>query len=373
MKVTFAGGGTGGHLYPAIAIADALIERGKQRAHRVDVQFIGARDRLESRIVPAAGYPLHFVASASLSRRRPLDFLRASFINGAGVFSAMVLLLTHRPILLIASGGYVCFPVVVAARMLRTLRLVSCPIVLLEINARPGLTNRTLAPLVDEVWGALDVPSPEFTGRYYATGVPIRRSLENLPQRDVAAQRLSLDPAKHTLLIMGGSQGARSINDAIVALVESGNFPPEWQPLHLTGETDFERVAAAYQSRHVAGKVLPFLDDPADAYACADAAITRAGAATLAELAAVGLPAILIAYPHAAEDHQRINAERFANAGAAYLIGDQVLSAETLLQALRETLEPAARRRMAEAIKRLAKPDAMENIIDRVRALTGAP
>ena len=179
MRVTFAGGGTGGHLYPAIAIADALVQRGLTQ--RVDIEFIGTRDRLEAHIVPAAGYRLRFVRARPLLGREPIERLRTITVNSAGIAAALVLLLKHKPDLLIASGGYVCFPVVVAARMLRALRLLQCAIVLLEINAQPGRTNRLLAPLVDEVWGAHHDAPRSFRTKYCATGVPVRRSLNTLP------------------------------------------------------------------------------------------------------------------------------------------------------------------------------------------------
>ena len=372
MRATFAGGGTGGHLYPAIAIADALVERGKARSQPVDIEFLGAKDRLEARIVPAAGYALRFVIASPLFGRSPIDRLRAVFLNGAGAVGAIALLLRHRPVLLIASGGYVCFPVVTAARILRTVRLLSSPIVLLEINAQPGLTNRMLAPLVDEVWGAFDEVPREFTGKYHATGVPIRASLRQLPNRDAAAHRLGLDPLKRTLLVMGGSQGARSINDAVLELLSNKRLPDGWQILHLSGESDYARVSTAYRRLGLANVVLPFLADPTDAYACANIALARAGAATLAELAAVGLPSILVPYPHASEDHQRVNAQRFERAGAAAAIDDANLNADALSQTLSTVLNPPTLQRMSEAALSLCKPQAIDSIIERIHALTGA-
>ncbi|MBV9737315.1 MAG: UDP-N-acetylglucosamine--N-acetylmuramyl-(pentapeptide) pyrophosphoryl-undecaprenol N-acetylglucosamine transferase, partial [Candidatus Eremiobacteraeota bacterium] len=268
--------------------------------------------------------------------------------------------------------GYVCFPVVTAARILRSARLLSSPIVLLEINAQPGLTNRMLAPLVDEVWGPFDDAPREFAEKYYATGVPIRASLRQLPDRAVAAHRLSLDPLKRTLLVMGGSQGARSINDAVVALLSNQQLPEGWQVLHLSGESDYARVSSAYQKLGGSNVVLPFLADPMDAYACADVALARAGAATLAELAAVGLPSVLVPYPHASEDHQRVNAQRFERVGAAAVIDDAKLNAEALVRTLGTVLGPPTLQRMSEAARSLSKPQALDSIIERVHALTGA-
>ncbi|MEO6912964.1 MAG: UDP-N-acetylglucosamine--N-acetylmuramyl-(pentapeptide) pyrophosphoryl-undecaprenol N-acetylglucosamine transferase, partial [Candidatus Baltobacteraceae bacterium] len=229
LRVVFTGGGTGGHLYPAIAIADAL------RA-RADIRFIGTADRLEATIVPQAGYPIQFVAARPLSRKPSLESLRMLGTNLSGLAAAIRLLLANPPDLIVASGGYVCFPVVLAARMLRALGRIHAPIAVIEINARPGLTNRLLAPLVDEVWGAFADGDPAFRKKYVHTGVPVRRSLHTLPQRFDAARRLGLDPNRRTILAVGGSQGARKLNEVIAGLLTRRALPPDWQVLHLSGE-----------------------------------------------------------------------------------------------------------------------------------------
>ena len=176
LNVVFTGGGTGGHLYPAIAIAQALGER-------ANVTFIGAADRLEATIVPNAGYPLITVKSAPAKR---------AYANLPGVFEAMSALRRLRPDIVIATGGYVSLPVVLAARILRQFKRIHATIALLEPNARPGLTNRLLAPLVDEVWGAFPGGDPRFAGKYVQTGIPVRASLRTLPSRDAAIERLGL-------------------------------------------------------------------------------------------------------------------------------------------------------------------------------------
>jgi len=374
VKVTFAGGGTGGHLYPAIAIADALLERAARNSEPMRVQFLGARDRLEAKIVPAAGYEMRFVPARALVGSGWLARVGAVAVNALGAVVAMRLLVRHKPDVLIASGGYVCFPAVLAARILRAMRLLRAPIVLLEINAQPGLTNRVLAPLVDEVWGTTDAGSPVFAGKYRATGIPIRPALRALPGRDAAAERLGLDPNKRTVLAMGGSQGARSVNDAILAVVARDALPAGWQVLHLCGERDYERVMNLRRGapQTTAIIVRPYLADPADAYASADVVVARAGASTLGELAYAGLPAVLVPYPHAADDHQRANAQRFARAGAAVIIEDRDLSGASLGAALTSLIEPNNLERMRRAARSLAKPDAIEAIMQRIDALTGA-
>ena len=183
-----------------------------------------------------------------------------------------------------------------------------------------------------------------------------------------------MDSGKQTLFVMGGSQGARSINDAVVDLISRASLPGNWQIVHLCGSGDYERIIRAYERSDLARSnvVLPFLADPADAYACAEVALTRAGAGTLAELAAVGLPAILVPYPHASEDHQRINAQRFEGAGAALIIDDAELDAGSLMRALQAIFDPTTLERMRRATRALSNPQALERILERVRALTGA-
>jgi UDP-N-acetylglucosamine--N-acetylmuramyl-(pentapeptide) pyrophosphoryl-undecaprenol N-acetylglucosamine transferase len=369
VKVVFAGGGTGGHLYPAIAIADAL--RAKWPATSVD--FVGTADRLEATIVPKAGYRLHTVSARPLTRRPSFEFVRTVAANAAGVLQSARVLRKLRPDLLIATGGYVCFPVVVAARLLRGLRLFTGPIALLEPNAHPGLTNRLLAPLVDEVWGAFAHGDARFAGKYVATGVPIRSSLRDIPTREDAVARLGLSPQRKTLLAMGGSQGARAINDALVALLRSDGLPKGWQLLHVTGEREYDRVRAANDSHPAAngGAVRPYLDDIADAYAAADLVLARAGASTLGELTALGKPAILVPYPHAADDHQAGNAARFAEGGAAVVVADRELASGRLREVLQRAVDEPALTELSTAAAKLRGNDPVATIIARVEALTG--
>ncbi|MBV8149010.1 MAG: undecaprenyldiphospho-muramoylpentapeptide beta-N-acetylglucosaminyltransferase [Candidatus Eremiobacteraeota bacterium] len=359
MTIVFAGGGTGGHLYPAIAIAGAMGERG------ASAEFVGSADRLEAKIVPSCGYPLHAIASRPFGRRLSIDLVRTVASNVAGTLQSLRLLSRLRPDAVVATGGYVCFPVVLAARILRTLRLFGGPIALLEPNARPGLTNRLLSPLVDEVWGAFD--DAHFKKKFVRTGVPIRASLHSLPSREDALARLGLSPRRKTLFAMGGSQGARSINDALIGVFESGSFPTGWQLVHATGESDYDRVRAAIGADDAA--VLPYVNDVADAYAAADLVLARAGASTLGELAAIGKPAVLVPYPYAAGAHQEANAQRFAATGAAVVVADRDLAAGRLADALAEATAPQRLAELEAAAARLRATDPLAVIVARVDAL----
>lgn len=355
----FAGGGTGGHIYPAIAIADAL------RARGATVAFAGSSERLEARIVPRCGYELHAIAARPLTRRLSFDLARTIWDNAAGTVQSLALLLRARPDAVIATGGYVCFPAVVAARVLRWTGLHRSAVALLEPNARPGLTNRMLAPMVDEVWGAFAGGDPHFAGKYVRTGVPVRANLRALPSREEALASFGLDPRRKTLLAMGGSQGARTINDAAVAIARSS--PPDWQVLLIAGEGDEQRVRSALPAPGIS--VVPYLDDPAAAYAAADLVLARAGASTLAELAAVAKPAILVPYPFAADDHQTSNAERFAESGAAVVVADGDLP-EGALHAVLQAIEPGALAALQAAAAGLQTGEPLATILARVDWLT---
>lgn len=353
--VVFAGGGTGGHLYPAIALADALRDAGAR------VAFVGTSDRLESTIVPRAGYPLHPIASRPIRGNGPLQFLPALGINAWGTLQSLALLPRLRPDLVVATGGYVCFPLVLAARALRSIRATAAPIVLFEPNAMPGLTNRVLAPMVDEIWGASDAVS-RWPSKYVRTGVPVRPSLRALPHRDRAAAGFGLDPNRPVLLAMGGSQGARAINTAVRTLVARGQLPAHWQVLLVTGS------GAACAEAIDGITAVPYLDDIAEGYAACDIVLARAGASTLAELAAVGKPAILVPYPFAADDHQTINARDYARTGAAVVVADADLGAR-LGAVLAGIAAPGELQRLREAARPQQGCDAIATIITRVDRL----
>jgi UDP-N-acetylglucosamine--N-acetylmuramyl-(pentapeptide) pyrophosphoryl-undecaprenol N-acetylglucosamine transferase len=364
LTVAFTGGGTGGHIYPALAIDDAL--RIEYRDDVYEPHFFGNRHGLEATLVTTM--PLTFVPSAPLARKLSLGSLRTVFANAAGVVVALRALAAFRPLMVVATGGYVCFPVVVAARILRALRIVRCGIGLLEINVTPGLTNRLLRPLVDEVWTTYAASAASFGNKAVLTGAPVRASLRAATDRRAARERLGLDPDGLTIVVMGGSQGARSINEAVAALVTRRTLPPNWQILHISGERDYDYMEA--EERVVASgnrvRLVAYLSDPADAYAAADVVVARSGASTLAELAVTATPSVLIPYPHAADAHQQHNAEAFASAGAAVVLDDAALDGDLLWWTLRDVLEPDRQTAMAAAARGLAPIDAGAAIVARI-------
>jgi UDP-N-acetylglucosamine--N-acetylmuramyl-(pentapeptide) pyrophosphoryl-undecaprenol N-acetylglucosamine transferase len=355
MNVLLTGGGTGGHVYPALAVAEAL--RALPQAQPLAFLFVGTHDRLEAKIVPEAGIPFVCVTAAPLQRRSSFALVRTLAMNALGVLQALSVLHRFRPDCVVATGGYVTFPVVAAMRLARALRLTQGKIALLEPNARPGLTNRLLEPLVDEIW----VSYGEQHGlgdKSIMTGTPVRASFSALPDPRDARARLGLDPEKTTIVVIGGSQGAHSLNAAVAGL----HLSEGRQLLLLTGRGD-----QSVQSKP--GVVVrEYLDDMPIAYAAADAAVTRAGASTLAELAATRTPAILVPYPHATDAHQMHNAARFVRTGAARMLLDRELAAR-LQTELEEVLEPKTLADMRRAASSIALLDASERTARRVVAL----
>lgn len=364
MKVLFAGGGTGGHIYPAVALADAL-------RRRADILFAGTADRLEHSIVPAAGYAFGTVAARPLQRRLSLETLATAAVNAAGFAQAASLVARFQPDVVVATGGYVCFPVMSAAKMLRASGRIHAPLALLEPNAQPGLTNRLLAPMVDEVWGAFADARPYFGKKFVQTGIPVRSSLLHPNNRIEAARRLGLDVSRRTILVVGGSQGARSINEAVAALATRRALPPDWQFLHVCGERDYAYMRAE-ESRPLGDNrivLVPYLADMADAYAVSDLTIARSGASTAGELIALGMPSILVPYPFASDDHQRRNARALEACGAAVVIDDARLNADSLWWTLRDLMERPKLNAMRAAARALAPGDAAGAIVARIDGL----
>jgi UDP-N-acetylglucosamine--N-acetylmuramyl-(pentapeptide) pyrophosphoryl-undecaprenol N-acetylglucosamine transferase len=347
MNVVIAGGGTGGHLYPGLALADALARRGHA------VTFVGTAAGIEARVVPAAGYPLRMLPGRQLrgggAARAALGLAAAM----RGMVGALRLLGTLRPGLIVGVGGYASVAVVLGAAVRRL------PTVLLEQNVIPGAANRHLARLAARVCvGFAETVTTFPPGRAVHTGNPVRAEVL------AAARSGSGHRPRPGLFVFGGSAGARRLNQATLeATALLGERAREIDLTHQTGAADLDTVRAGYAALGLPVRVVPFIDDMGAAYAGADLVVARAGAMTCAELTAIGLPAILVPYPHAADDHQRRNAEVLVAGGAAEMILDRELTGERLAAALRGLLDDASRRdAMAAAARALGRPDAADRV-----------
>ncbi len=359
------GGGTGGHIYPALAIAESFAQ--EPSFAPLGVLFVGARDRLEASIVPKAGVEIAFVHGAPLARSRPAALAGTLLANLRGFADSLRVLHGARPDVLIATGGYVALPVVAALRFVRFLRRSRARIAIFEANATPGLTNRLLGPLADETWYAI-APARALRPTEHVVGTPVRSSLRRRLHQVDARRELGLAQELDTIVVLGGSQGARSVNEAVAGLVEAG-LPPNWQVAVIAGTRDYEslRTRLAGFARTL---VLPYLDDPRAAYAAADLVVARAGASTLGELAATATPALLVPYPHATDDHQSANARAFAAAGGARLLRDADLSPTRLRDEI--TIALGALPALRAAAARAASIDPRDAIVARVKAWRAA-
>ena len=357
IRVLMAGGGTGGHAFPAIAIADEI----RRRWPDADIRFVGTRRGVEMRAVPRAGYPVEVVPVIGLRRSISLDLLKFPFVLMAGLVRAFRIVRRFRPDVVVCTGGYVSGPAGVAAR------LRGVPVVLQEQNSFPGLTNRLLARIAAQVHVTFPESRAYLRGKGEVSGNPTRAEIGTVGQPE-GRIRLSLRPDLPTLLVFGGSQGARGVNlavgQALPVLLEGQRLQVLWQ----TGHPDFE--SASQQARPFGDfvKVLPFIDDMAAALAAADLAVCRAGATTIAELTRTGLPAIFIPLPTSAEDHQTKNAQALVQAGAARMIPQRDLDGRRLARVVLDLLnDPAGRRDTSERMRAFGVPDAAARIVDAVQ------
>jgi UDP-N-acetylglucosamine--N-acetylmuramyl-(pentapeptide) pyrophosphoryl-undecaprenol N-acetylglucosamine transferase len=388
MRILLAGGGTGGHLYPVLSLARALSgapadpglckpgETMPQIELGLDLHdgaptllFVSSTGALDAGMLADARIPTATVASSPLSRTSVFSAALGLAGNAVGVAQAMPLVARFRPDVIIASGGYASVPVVSAAAMLRTARqLPGLKIALIEPNAMPGVANRALSRAADEVWGAYADTAAYFPGKFVKTGVPVRPEFYAPVAKADARKRLGLDPGRSTVLVFGGSQGARKINVAVSAMVARRRLPSEWQVLHVTGKRDYEWMAAERKAEHNENRYIAaaYLDDMALAHAASDVVVSRAGASSLAEFAVSGLPALLVPYPHASEDHQRKNAQVFEARGAAIIIEDASLDADTLYWALLDIMNDDKRAAMSAAARGLSQPRALHHMVERI-------
>jgi UDP-N-acetylglucosamine--N-acetylmuramyl-(pentapeptide) pyrophosphoryl-undecaprenol N-acetylglucosamine transferase len=362
LSLLVAAGGSGGHVFPGLALARTVV----RHEPAATVRFAGTTRGIETRVVPEAGFALDLLPILPLSRRLARETLLAPFAAVRGTFAARRLLREHHVDVVCGMGGYVTLPVAVAAR------LEGVPVVLHEQNAVPGIANRLAARVASRIAVGVDAAADAFPPeRTVVVGNPVRPELARLDRaalHDEGVAAFGLDPDRRTLFVFGGSQGARRINQAVVAATAHWPDPAGVQVLHACGRRDEADVRAAWagadpDGRGLLVKIVPFVERMDLAYAAADLAMTRAGAITMAELTATGMPAVMVPLPHATADHQAANARAVAAAGGAVVVDDAALDGPVVAATVAPLLaDPDRLAAMAEAMRSLAHPAAAEEL-----------
>jgi UDP-N-acetylglucosamine--N-acetylmuramyl-(pentapeptide) pyrophosphoryl-undecaprenol N-acetylglucosamine transferase len=352
LRLLITGGGTGGHVSPGLGVA----REWQARHGKKSVAWVGRPGSIEARMVGKAGLDFFGLPAAALKRGFKLGNLALPWVLTKGFFAARKLLDEQDAAVVLMTGGYVGMPLSLAAASLKV------PLVLMEPNAIPGLANRVLLPLAQAL--CLAYPPRQARAKEIVTGTPSR--LQALPPKAKALKNLKLKSGRRTLLVLPGSQAARSINQALAeALPRLQDQAAQWQVLWMCGPQEEKAAQGLSRTFKLPTQARGFIDDVASAYAAADLVLCRSGASTLVELALAAKPSLQVPYPHATGDHQRANARAFAANGAAELIEDAAMNGASLESSLRQLLGSATRlKKMAGAAKRLAKPQAARNVAD---------
>lgn len=364
-RLLVAGGGTGGHLFPGIAVVEEL----RRRFPELDVLFVGTERGIEARVLPQRNERFIALDVRPLMGKKGVDLARSLSVLPKSALHALACVRAFRPDVALGLGGYAAGPILLAAAAQRV------PTALLEQNARVGLTNRVLAKTVGRAYLTFDETLPAFgAARGRVLGNPVRRAFVQAAHRALH-DPIGVEARARTVLVLGGSQGARSLNTHVpAALARAGVRALGVRVVHQTGAAMVDEVAERYRSLGVEASVVPFIDDVAAAYLDAALVVARAGATTLAELCAVGRASVLVPYPHAAEDHQMTNARALERAGAAIALAEADLSQVALADHVRTLLtHPERRRAMAEAARRRGRPDAAAAIVDDLLGFLGIP
>lgn len=371
VRILLVAGGTGGHIFPALAVAEELRGRTGPGNQKYEIEFLGTHRPLEAKLIPAAGFPLRTVDAAGLKGIHGIQRLRNLWVLPRTAFAVARILRKFRPRVVVGVGGYLAGPVMLEAA------LAGIPTLLIEPNVRPGFTNRLLRPVVRAAALGFADTAPLYDRKAHVTGLPVRRAFFEISPRVVAPTLLPVSAGTQpgvavspfTILVVGGSQGSRAINEAVpesVRLVARAAM----RIIHQTGERDYNEVRNAYQERGLAAEVHDFIDDMPGTLAQADLVISRAGATAVNELSAAGKAALLIPFPGAADQHQLDNARAMERIGAARVILQADLTPERLAAEIRELMaNPVALEKMGDSARGLAKPDASARIADLVEAL----
>ncbi len=351
-RILIMAGGTGGHVFPALAVANEL------RARGAEVSWLGTRRGLESDVVPAAGLPIDYISIAGLRGKGLAGWVLAPWRLSLALVQAMRIILRRRPTAILGMGGFVTGPGGLAAK------LSGRPLIIHEQNAIAGLTNRLLSRIANQVLEAF--PDVFAGNRVQHTGNPIRRDIMQL---DEPAKRYARHQGRLRLLVLGGSLGAMVFNETLpkaLARLPEANRP---EVRHQTGKRNFDVTREQYKGAGIEAELLPFIDDMSAEYDWADLVLCRSGALTVSELAGAGVPALLVPYPYAVDDHQSANGRYLAEAGAAELLPQSTLTAELLAEKLSLYCESPERGRkqlleMAERARNLAKPEATQRVVE---------
>jgi len=359
MRLMITGGGTAGHTSPGVAIVEEL----QKRDPSLEVQWVGRSGSIEERVCSRLSIPFRAVSVRGWPRAGLISRVNAVILLVLGVFQAFLHVRRFRPQAVLGVGGYVSVPLVwVAQRM-------GVPTLLHEQNTHLGMANR----LLGERATRLLLSFPNTTGRYpedraLVVGNPVRAGFIAPPLREDAFERIEMDPDLPLVLVVGGSQGSRTLNEAMAGVITQLG-PRDAQVLWMTGKTGLESARKAATAAVVPTRVTGFIDDMASACAAASLIVSRAGASSTAEIAALGKPSILVPYPHATDNHQEANARAFESAGAAVVILDAECNADRLAREISELLSSrGSLARMGEAARSLAKPAAVENIVEAIFA-----
>lgn len=358
LRAVITGGGTGGHIYPALAIARGL----RDAVPDVKLLYIGTKTGLEARIVPAAGIRFKTIDIRGFERRLAVRNLKTAALLGKSFLEANSLLKSFKPDLVVGTGGYVCGPVVLAAAFGKL------PTLIHEQNAYPGITNRALSRFADKVC----ITFPEACEHLHKkadiieTGLPVRPEILTA-HREEAYSFLGLAPQRKTILVVGGSLGARSINQAIQPVLEWVRNSSSLQLVVVSGKDNMSQFASCPQGENI--KIVPYLDRMDYGLAAADLVISRAGASFLAEVTAVGVGAILIPYPYASANHQEHNARSLEKRGAAKVLLEQEIQGNVLLETVQSMFRPGVLEEMGENSRSMGKPQALSLITESILKL----
>ena len=364
-RYLISGGGTGGHIFPALAIANKI----KKENPEAEIRFIGASDKMEMKRVPEAGYPIDGLKIYGISRDFSLKGiwknLKLPFVLMGAMRKARRIIREFKPDIAIGVGGFASGPALKAADQL------GVPTLLQEQNSYPGVTNKMLAPKAKRICVAYNGLEKYFPAdKIVLTGNPIRAEILNLQRKDPKAYEFfGFSPEKKTVLVVGGSLGARTLNETMAAHLDDFRGA-DLQLLWQTGELYYKNIDSkllAEQDEHV--RIMPFIRNMNDAYSIADIIVSRAGALAIAELSVVGVPTILVPFPYAAEDHQTYNAKALSTQGAAELIPDAEAKEKLLPTLMALVNDPERCEKMSAALHNFAQPDAIDQIYSQIEQI----